>query len=107
MDYLLSLIAEASRWCRGHLAEIALALISTLLVMFGTEINNWMKQRLGNLPTFVRVPVLASASVSLYGAATTHLTPWVVKGLGQLNNYSLAPALLVGACLLGVLAERR
>ncbi|TWI58385.1 uncharacterized protein DUF3392 [Pseudomonas duriflava] len=107
MDYVLSIVADASRWCRGHLGEIALALISTLLVMFGTEINGWVKQRLGSLPTLVRVPALAAATVAIYGAATTHLTPWVVKGLGQFNNYSLAPVLLIGVCLLGVLAERR
>ncbi len=37
----------------------------------------------------------------------TFLTPWVVKGLAQFNNYALAPVLLIGVCLLGVLAERR
>ncbi len=44
---------------------------------------------------------------ALCRAAMTFLTPWVVKGLAQFNNYALAPVLLIGVCLLGVLAERR
>jgi hypothetical protein len=31
----------------------------------------------------------------------------VVKGLGQFNNYALAPVLLVVLVLIGVVADRR
>jgi len=41
------------------------------------------------------------------GAALIYATPWVVKGLGQFNNYALAPVLLVVLVLIGVVADRR
>ncbi|EJM71765.1 hypothetical protein PMI31_03971 [Pseudomonas sp. GM55] len=40
-------------------------------------------------------------------AASIYATPWVVSGLSQFNNYSLAPVLLVVLVLIGVVADRR
>ena len=37
------------------------------------------------------------------GAALIYATPWVIKGLSQFNNYSLAPVLLVVLVLVYVL----
>ena len=107
MDFVLDHIADLSRWSRSHLDEVALAVTATLLVLFGSQVNGFIQARLGSLPTAVRVPAFALACLALYGAAMTFLTPWVVKGLAQFNNYALAPVLLIGVCLLGVLAERR
>jgi len=42
-----------------------------------------------------------------HGAALIYATPWVVRGLSQFNNYSLAPVLLVVLVLIGVVADRR
>ena len=42
-----------------------------------------------------------------YGMVIVHATPWLAKGLAQLNNYTLAPALLLVFIGIGVIAERR
>ncbi len=107
MDFVLAHIADLSRWSRSHLDEVALAVTATLLVLFGSQVNTFIQARLGSLPTAIRVPAFALACLAVYGAAMIFLTPWVVKGLAQFNNYALAPVLLIGVCLLGVLAERR
>ena len=39
MDLLLDLIVTLSRWSRGHLYDISLAIMATLLVLFGPGIN--------------------------------------------------------------------
>jgi hypothetical protein len=41
------------------------------------------------------------------GVALIYATPWIIKGLSQFNNYSLAPVLLVVLVLIGVVADRR
>ncbi|WP_121410459.1 DUF3392 family protein, partial [Pseudomonas aeruginosa] len=41
-----------------------------------------------------------------YGLAMIFLTPWLAKGLGYFNNYTLAPVLLLVFFLIGVLADR-
>ena len=77
MALVLDLLSTVSRWSRGNLSEISLALVGCLLVLIGS------------------------------GAALIYATPWVVKGLSQFNNYALAPVLLVVLVLIGVVADRR
>lgn len=62
---------------------------------------------LGGLAGALRVPFMALMVVVGSGAALIYATPWVVKGLGQFNNYALAPVLLVVLVLIGVVADRR
>ena len=63
MDYALDLIATLSRWSRSHLSDISLAIMATLLVLFGPAINAWVQQRIGSLNFVFRtagaVPIAA------------------------------------------------
>jgi len=107
MDLVFDLLATASRWSRSNLSEISLALVGCLLVLFGTDIKATVEQRLGSLAGALRVPFMALLVMIGSGAALIYATPWVVKGLGQFNNYALAPVLLVVLVLIGVVADRR
>ena len=105
MDLILDLLATVSRWSRSNLSEIALALVGCLLVLFGADFKGWVEQRLGSIAGALRVPLMALLCVIGSGAALIYATPWVVKGLSQFNNYSLAPVLLVVLVLIGVVAD--
>ncbi|PCR98411.1 hypothetical protein CP336_01960 [Pseudomonas fluorescens] len=107
MDLILDLLATVSRWSRSNLSEIALALVGCLLVLFGADFKAWVDQRLGSITGALRVPLMALLCLIGSGAALIYATPWVVKGLSQFNNYSLAPVLLVVLVLIGVVADRR
>lgn len=107
MDLVLDLLATVSRWSRSNLSEIALALVGCLLVLFGADIKGWIEQRVGSMNSAIRVPLIALACTLGSGAALIYATPWVVKGLSQFNNYSLAPVLLVVLALIGVVADRK
>ena len=107
MDLVLDLLATVSRWSRSNLSEIALALVGCLLVLFGADFKGWVEQRLGNIAGALRVPMMALLCMIGSGAALIYATPWVVRGLSQFNNYSLAPVLLVVPALTGVVADRR
>lgn len=107
MDFVLDLLATVSRWSRSNLSEISLALVGCLLVLFGSDIKAWVEQRAGSLSGAMRVPLLALACTVGSGVALIYATPWVVKGLSQFNNYSLAPVLLVVLVLIGVIADRK
>jgi hypothetical protein len=107
MDLVLDLLATVSRWSRNNLAEIALALVGCLLVLFGSDIKGWLEQRIGSMTGALRVPLLAMICVIGSGLALIYATPWVVRGLSQFNNYSLAPVLLVVLVLIGVIADRK
>ena len=107
MDLILDLLATVSRWSRSNLSEIALALVGCLLVLFGADFKGWVEQRLGSIAGALRVPLMALLCMVGSGAALIYATPWVIKGLSQFNNYSLAPVLLVVLVLIGVVADRR
>ena len=107
MDLILDLLATVSRWSRSNLSEIALALVGCLLVLFGADFKGWVEQRLGSVAGALRVPMMALLCMVGSGAALIYATPWIIKGLSQFNNYSLAPVLLVVLVLIGVVADRR
>ncbi|MCQ4348642.1 DUF3392 domain-containing protein [Pseudomonas stutzeri] len=107
MDLLLDLFVTLSRWCRSHLDEIALAVIAALLVLFGPLLNAWLQRRVGSLNFVFRTLLFILLCALGYGMVIVHATPWLAKGLAQLNNYTLAPALALVFIGIGVIAERR
>ena len=107
MDLVLDLLATVSRWSRSNLSEIALALVGCLLVLSGSDVKGWLEQRVGSMAGALRIPIMALLCTVGSGLALIYATPWVVRGLSQFNNYSLAPVLLVVLVLIGVVADRK
>ena len=107
MDLVLDLLATVSRWSRSNLSEIALALVGCMLVLFGSDVKGWLEQRVGSMAGALRIPIMALLCTVGSGLALIYATPWVVRGLSQFNNYSLAPVLLVVLVLIGVVADRK
>lgn len=107
MDLLLDLIVTLSRWCRGHLYDISLAILAALLVLFGPAVNQWLQRKVGTFNFVLRTLAFILVCAIGYGLAIGFLTPWLMKGLGQFNNYTLAPVLLVAFVVIGTLADRR
>ena len=106
MDYALDLIATLSRWSRSHLSDISLAIMATLLVLFGPAINAWVQQRIGSLNFVFRTLLFVLICAVGYGLAMVFGTPWLAKGLGYFNNYTLAPVLLLVFFVIGMIADR-
>lgn len=107
MDLIADLTLTLSRWSRGHLSEISLAILATLLVLFGPDLNAWLRQRIGSFNFIFRTLFLVIFCALAYGVALVYATPWLTRGLGQLNNYALAPVLLLVFLGIGVIADRR
>ncbi|ARN47361.1 DUF3392 domain-containing protein [Pseudomonas aeruginosa] len=106
MDYALDLIATLSRWSRSHLSDISLAIMATLLVLFGPAINAWVQQRIGSLNFVFRTLLFVLICAVGYGLAMVFVPPWLAKGLGYFNNYTLAPVLLLVFFVIGMIADR-
>lgn len=106
MDYALDLIATLSRWSRSHLSDISLAIMATLLVLFGPAINAWVQRRIGSLNFVFRTLLFVLICAVGYGLAMVFVTPWLAKGLGYFNNYTLAPVLLLVFFVIGMIADR-
>ncbi len=95
MDYALDLIATLSRWSRSHLSDISLAIMATLLVLFGPAINAWVQQRIGSLNFVFRTLLFVLICAVGYGLAMVFVTPLAGQGprlLQQLHPGARAPA---------------
>lgn len=106
MDLLLDLFATLSQWCRGHLRDISLAILATLFVLFGQDLNGWVQKRIGHLNFLFRTFLFVLFCALVYGMGIVFLTPWLAKGLAYFNNYTLAPVLLLVFFLVGLLSDR-
>ena len=106
MDLVLDLIATLSRWCRGNLYDISLAIMATLFVLYGPGINAWVQKSISGLNFVLRTLIFVLVCAIGYGLAIVFLTPWLAKGLGYFNNFTLSPVLLLVFFLIGVLADR-
>ena len=106
MDLVLDLIATLSRWSRGHLGDISLAVMAALFVLFGPGLNAWVQRSIGSLNFVFRTLIFVLLCALVYGLAIIFLTPYLAQALGSFNNYSLAPVLLLVFFVIGVLADR-
>lgn len=106
MDVLVDLVVALSKWSRLHLRDISLAIMATALVLFGPAINAWVRRTIGHLNFAIRTVIFVLVCALGYGLAIIYLTPVLSSTLGHLNNYTLAPVLVMVFILIGILADR-
>ncbi|WP_430460870.1 DUF3392 family protein [Thalassolituus sp. LLYu03] len=102
----MSLITEFSAYVRPHTDDIALALIATLLVIFGDTINDLARHLVRRQPVWLRVLVFIALCTFGYGMLSVWLTPLLESYLRTLSAGVFL--LVVGGAfvLVGILAER-
>jgi hypothetical protein len=106
MDLLLDLIVTLSRWSRSHLYDISLAIMATLLVLFGPGINAWVQRSTASMNFILRTLIFVLLCAVGYGLVIVFVTPMLAKGLGHFNNFTLAPVLILVFFVIGILADR-
>ena len=106
MDLLLDLIVTLSRWSRSHLYDISLAIMATLLVLFGPGINAWVQRNTASMNFIFRTLIFVLLCALGYGLLIIFATPYLAKGLGLFNNFTLAPVLILVFFIFGILANR-
>lgn len=107
MGLIQELLWRLGSWTREHTSAIALAIVATLLVVYGNDINNWLKKRLRPYPMPVRILGFVLMCAFGYGAMTVFLTPYLAQWIGMISTRWLAPAVAGIFLLIGWLAEKR
>lgn len=96
-----------SEWIRPHLHPVALAMVATILVVFGAELNRWVRKVVRKHHFFVRLLVFILVCGVGYGVATVLLTKLLADILGAINNHYLAVVVALIFVGLGLVAEER
>ncbi|RRJ82699.1 DUF3392 domain-containing protein [Aestuariirhabdus litorea] len=106
MEPIADLFINLSHWLRGYLSEIALAIIATLMVIYGSSLNRAIKRNISQLNFLLRTAIFILVCAIGYGASLVLLSPLLARALGQLNNEMLSPVLLLVFILIGFAADR-
>ena len=102
----MTLINQVAGWLRPHTDDIALALVATLLVIFGDTINDMVRKLVRPQPVWVRVGVFIALCTFGYGMLSVWLTP-LLEGYLRTLSATVFLSVVVGAfVLVGILAER-
>ncbi|MEE2024783.1 MULTISPECIES: DUF3392 domain-containing protein [Alkalimonas] len=107
MDWLQEMLLQWGALFRPYVRDIALAMVATCLVVFGDDINRFIRRQIHSLHFIWRTLIFVLVCAFGYGAVTLFLTPIVAKQLAGLSNLWLPWVTLGIFTLLGILAQRR
>lgn len=103
--------ANPVRWVsqsiRPILPQISIAMTSTVLAIFGGEINDWFKAAIKRHHFVIRVTAFVLLVAFGYGALNLAVSHLLSKALMQADDLWLSPVILGVFVGLGVLAEER
>jgi hypothetical protein len=98
---------QITTFLQHHLHEIATAIIATLLVIFGSDINRFVKRMVKTNHFLVRLGVFVLVCAIGYGIATLYLTDLLLKMLAAIPKQFLIPGVASTFIVLGLIAESR
>lgn len=100
-------ICWASHSIRSILPLVSVALTSTVLAVFGGEINNSFKTLVKKRPFIVRVCAFVALVAFGYGALNLAISHLLSQVLARADDLWLAPVVIVAFFAVGVLAEHK
>ncbi len=100
-------LIEFGQWFRQYQYGCAMAIIATILVIFGNEINAAVRQLVRKQHFFVRTSVFVLLCTLGYGVATVWLTRLLSEQLAKVPNIYIVPVVCVIFIALGAYAQRQ
>lgn len=107
MDIINEILLRAGQWTHSNMDSITLALVATLLVIYGDQINNFVRRLLRHYPRLIRIMGFVVLCAFGYGLLTVLLTPVLANWFSLVSQKWLAPIVLAAFLLVGWLAERK
>jgi uncharacterized membrane protein YfcA len=108
MDIIIGFFESISGWMRdGRLLPISMAMITTLLIVFSSDISSGLKGLTKNFNFPVRLAFFIALCVFGYGMSAVFVAKLLAKMLDSLNNNALALVVILLFIVLGFIAERK
>jgi undecaprenyl pyrophosphate phosphatase UppP len=106
-SFIVNLFNELGQWCRPYQYQVALAIIATLLVVFGNDINGSIKKMLSKQHFIVRIVIFILICTFGYGLLTVWLTNLLAAQLASIPTVYLAPTISGTFILLALYAQKQ
>ena len=100
------LLIDIGQWFRGYQYQTAMAIVATILVIFGSDINNLVRQLVRKQHFIVRCLTFVAVCAFGYGLLTIWLTRLLSQQLSQIPNLYMLPLVLGIFFILGVYAQK-
>ena len=107
MDIFTEILVWLSAHMRPWVPQIAIALLATLLVLYGPVINRKVRALLGNAHFLLRLLAFVLLCTFGYGLLLVWSAPLLARFMAGLGSLYLAPVVIIAFLLLGYAAERK
>lgn len=107
MDLINEYLIRSGNLAHSHMDNITLALVATLLVVYGDHINRFVKKALRPYPRILRIIVFVMMCAFGYGFLTVLLTPVLANWFAMVSVKWLAPLVAAAFLWIGWIAEKK
>ncbi len=107
MYEIKSIIIQLSQWLYPWLGEISMAIMATLLVIYGEILNRMLKRQISGLHFIIRTLLFIFLCAFGYGALLIYVTPLLAQLLASVGMIYLGPLVLAVFITLGSIAEKK
>jgi hypothetical protein len=107
MRYVTDIFELFSEWMRDELWAVSMAIIATILIIFGNDINRAVRKLIKNYSFFVRLLIFIALCAFGYGLAAVMTAKLLAGLLGSLGNSALSPVVILVFVALGFIAEHK
>ena len=101
------LLISGGQWLRPYQSQCAMAIIATMLVLFGQDITNAIRQLIKSQHIIIRTVIFILVCAFGYGMATIWLTGALSNLFGQIKNLYFLPTVIVAFIALGLYAQKQ
>ena len=107
MNIVYDVTGALAHWIRPYVGQIAVAIVATLLVIYGEDINAAIKKRLQKNHFLIRVLIFILVCAFGYGALSVLLTKLLTLFLDRLDSFQFVIVLTLFFFVMGILAEHK
>lgn len=107
MDFLVSYLNLGADKLSPYLGEISMAIVATILAIYGDFINKKIKNAIKDRPFLLRYASFIALCAFGYGFLTLFLAKFLSQSLRQVPPQYFIPSIVGCFVLLGILADRK
>lgn len=106
MAWLTDILIQGAVYLKPYTLQVSVALVATLLVIYGNVINRGVRLLIRPYPMVLRISVFVLLCTVGYGALTVWCAGQLQVLLGMIPDVVLGPTVVLAFIILGFLAER-
>jgi len=107
MQYIVDVFEFFSKWMRDELRAVSMAIIATILIVFGNSINRGVRKMIKNYNFFLRLLIFIALCAFGYGLAALMAAKVLTSLLGTMSNTALSPIVFLIFVAIGFIAEHK